>query len=1289
MDAQEVLMSFRSVARLVPVLLVSSLITACPEAREPVIQVQANAIAKTQFDGEWYFQRTVVDTPYETEFTFIGDQGELERIRWRIEENLLIALRSYERIEGSDPDRNPDGEYEGSPVAAWPISSHFDIRRDYNPTTGEEGNVLVENSSDRLWHEREYVRVDWTTNVITNWNFYAQEAVALEPMNYAITDSTAGNAPIVSADYLEITSAFLAEPMSAVDPNFPEDGSIPLCWYFYHFDDCTAAEVVVRNSFMKIEDRDYEAIRWSGTDMELFGYFDVQRWSYDENYETTNTGRRRYQGTWNLWTDTHDGRACEAPEDGATDSCSDVIGSHCDALEGECTTPFRDRGLRTIPFHVSPDLDERLYAVVEDVVGQWNVPFRDTVNGLRYWECVDAGGSDEECTAADVEDLQVVVLCHNPVASGDSASCGSVGTSPRLGDLRYNLIWSAPQPGRGNPFGFGPAQLDPLTGEVVSAAAIIYEAPIRSFAARSRDIIQLINGEIDEDDFVEGNHVADWVAERNAERLGKTPLTPDEVADLAGDVRLRHHDAIPRYDGMERTSAGAARAKRQVQELMSDFAPTDGARDRSRERLDALIGTPIESMLVDDEAILLAGRQPGDAINEAAIDAASPLRAVRDQRRRVASKKRMERNAKRCVYHREFVDPSVQGYAADFAGVDPEEIRWSIIEGVFKGTVAHEMGHTFGLRHNLKGSADPLNYGPEYWDLRDDGNMEVRYLDPESPEEIAASIRQYQTSSVMDYLSRFNSDFTGVQSYDRAAIKYGYGRLMEVFYGDETADAEGCRINDLYQSQLWGESVPMLYDCDTGEPRPFHYTELLDTVGSLDDRLDVPQRLLSDEWGISDFWGSSHDYMVWNDDGFFWWPVVPYKFCSDEFVGSDIDCLYFDEGADLYEIPLDLTERYERNYILHNFARDAQFFNGDGHTWWIWDSFFDPMINFNQWWVLDAQFNVSFLSEEDYSAFYDSDSGYRVLTMGARETYNAFARNLARPIPGSYAQTTDAEGNETWEESFSDSAIDLIGLSQGRFLSTAWDFDQGYFWDDAIQRLGFMGEKILALEALFDPTTYFLGQDQSSDLRRYRVNYSLNFGPQLEDLVGSLITGDQGAFAPYAVDDTVSFPDYAALERALPVGAVPINPAADFTLQLHTMVLALALLPDTFDSGLINSMRIWLDGGVAEIETTRDVVSHNDPDAGLTWEAASYVEGVGHDAVETGIAARMIGRANRLVDLQDANEATIATLDPTNDAAQIASLETDNASLGLELDLHRENLNVLRAIHLELGTLDF
>ena len=91
---------FLRFVRVIPALFVSAVLAGCPEAREPVIQVQANAIAKSQFEGEWYFQRTVIDTPYETEFTFIGDQGELERVRWRVEENLLLALRSYQRVEG-------------------------------------------------------------------------------------------------------------------------------------------------------------------------------------------------------------------------------------------------------------------------------------------------------------------------------------------------------------------------------------------------------------------------------------------------------------------------------------------------------------------------------------------------------------------------------------------------------------------------------------------------------------------------------------------------------------------------------------------------------------------------------------------------------------------------------------------------------------------------------------------------------------------------------------------------------------------------------------------------------------------------------------------------------------------------------------------------------------------------------------------------------------------------------------------------------------------------------------
>ena len=53
------------------------LLSGCPEARDPVDRTQAGAILKSTLDGEFFFQRTVIDTPYETEFTFIGDQGEL------------------------------------------------------------------------------------------------------------------------------------------------------------------------------------------------------------------------------------------------------------------------------------------------------------------------------------------------------------------------------------------------------------------------------------------------------------------------------------------------------------------------------------------------------------------------------------------------------------------------------------------------------------------------------------------------------------------------------------------------------------------------------------------------------------------------------------------------------------------------------------------------------------------------------------------------------------------------------------------------------------------------------------------------------------------------------------------------------------------------------------------------------------------------------------------------------------------------------------------------------------
>ena len=1283
-------------------------LTSCPEARPPVDQTQANAILKTAFDGEWYFQRTVVDTPYETEFTFVGDQGELERIEWRIEENLLLAVRSYVRYDGTEEADDGDGNGEGQPIAAWPITEHFDIRRDYNTVTGEEYNVLVENSSDRQWYERDYIRVDWSTQVITNWNFYAPNAVELESMNIAITDPNDPNAPVVEDGYLEITSAFLASPITAYDEWW---GDIPLCWFFYVFDDCTAAEVTVRNSFLRVDDRDYEAAEWSGIDMELFGYFDVSRFSYDESYGPTNSGRQRYQSRWNIWDDTHDSRACESDEE-----CVDeeVAGWTCDEIDGRCARPYRDRGVRKIVYYGSPGLDPRLAEVSRTVVDQWNAPMRDTVNALRYHECLDEGWDEDTCDSEIDDSVEVFGWCpNNPVIDGDPAYCGAVGFAPRLGDIRYNFLYSHDNPGLGNPFGFGPAQLDPLTGEVISAAAITYTAEVTAYAAWARDMILLINGELDEATFIDGENVSDWVEGRSAALYEQPVYTPEEAERLAGKVDLRHKATIPDLSPPTRDKATMIEARQQARETLRTHPAVDADLSQARARLDALVGSPVEELMITEEAMLAAATLPGTPLDEATMDQVSPIRRVRDQRLRAARQARLARNGSgpRCAYFREFVDPSVEGYAHEYAGVDPEEIQWDLVEGLYRGTMAHEMGHTLGLRHNLEGSHDAHNYHPEYWALREaDGTLEPRYLDPETEEEIEGRIREYQTSSVMDYLSRFNSDHLGVSHYDQAAIKFGYGRVMEVFNDDWAWDT-GWLLNDHYLAHVFGYPMPLNYD-DQDQLYGLHYTEYYDLVFDLEARVDVPQHKLVDGNGIAEYYDSPHTYMT-TADGY---PVVPYEFCSDEYAGSGITCLYFDEGADLYEIPVDLAQRYERYYIMTNFGRDRLWFGPDAYMWRVWDSYFDPMVSLNQWWILWSQDFYATEDAENVEAFLASPTGFGPFTMGIRETFNVFARTLARPEPGGYYEMVDTDGNLSWEPLWWSEDFE-IGLDEGRYLATDWDYDEGYFWDEVVHHVGYFTDKTLAMEALFDPTTYFLGQDTSADLRRYRVNYGLNFFDPLMELVGDVIVGDKAGFAPYNVDGTVVFPDYADYPVTPPPGALPINPNADFTIQFHTMVMALALLPDTFESEIIDSSRIWLVGSGDEIETVLPTVLHTDPDSGLTYEAISYPDADTDE--ERGVAARLILRANHLQwlleedvpsgargddddsagddddsagDDDDSGPADDddAADDDDDDDDSAPLLDEDEAALvGEELRLLRENLNLLLAIHDELGSLDF
>ena len=215
----------------------------CNQAQPPVNRVQPNVVDKAGFQGEWYFLQTVIDTPYTASYTFVGEQGDTYKIRWEIQEDYLIARRSHEHIRGSEGEGIATGTEDGAAIAMYRIESHFDVRRQYNPVTGEEQNVIVENTSDRPWNEREFMRIDWSQNLITNNEFLVGarlfDGIQSEPVSYYVQEGDHPHAPKFETRtaatgqdelyYIDIVNKMFVRPTNSYIEGF---GEIPTCFLF-------------------------------------------------------------------------------------------------------------------------------------------------------------------------------------------------------------------------------------------------------------------------------------------------------------------------------------------------------------------------------------------------------------------------------------------------------------------------------------------------------------------------------------------------------------------------------------------------------------------------------------------------------------------------------------------------------------------------------------------------------------------------------------------------------------------------------------------------------------------------------------------------------------------------------------------------------------------------------------------------------------------------------------------------------------------------------------------------
>lgn len=761
----------------------------CAEQRAPINRVQANALAKSFFvgenlastedDPEFFMRPTVVDVGFGSDasglFTSTYAQP-VSRIKWEIAEDLLIARLTHELIEDADGHGSVRTN-NGVVAAAFAITSHFDIRRSYNTATGEETNVIEENTSDRPWFEREYFRVDWSKNLVTDtYDFDLLSmlgilgGVEFSPLSYDTSEPGTEDAPVFDPEmgYFDVTTRVYAIPKILETPY----GTYPACYFngevsggTYPIGNCNPTEVKVRHAFRRIVPEDYEPKDWNYERFSMFGAFYEERRGYDAEYGVVDAKWYRFGSFYNIWSRSHVEIPCntvattpigESPtrdvdENGTDDECTAAPpGSRCDPIVQKCTLPYAQRATRVIPWYFGPDQDPELFDVTAQATGEWDMALRTAVQTGRLTECRRTNGASIQaidkaaCDAAFPTDEAsvraavppILVLCHNPVVAGDPEACGPVGRKARLGDLRYNFVNAIPTPQSGSPWGIMVDGVDPLSGAKVQASINVWDSVTKSAAQSAVDVIRWLNGELAEEDIKSGAYINQYALSGDLKEKNLYDfhtLSREQV-----EARVRGLDPSTAIAGSTKPSAIPAMTARELEKkgaaaFQALYGEPDDPGPKIEARYAAALGSPIEDELLTANMKELAGIDPAMPVDDVVRAHASPLRKGDLSRQLDLERLRDQRLAERGICMLEAPEPTAFVGLAKIMKekfpIDPNEtpaqtydrvvrMRDYLRKKLYYGVVLHEMGHSIGLRHNFVGSYDAFNFRPQYWQLR-------------------------------------------------------------------------------------------------------------------------------------------------------------------------------------------------------------------------------------------------------------------------------------------------------------------------------------------------------------------------------------------------------------------------------------------------------------------------------------------------------------------------------------------------------------------------------------------
>lgn len=1204
---------------------------------------------------EWYYRATVVDTPTNTEAAAIaaGHWLHPDVLRFELTEKYLIGWRSHATVPGTENDLQPGAKehYRGVPVAVFAITDHFDIAREYDALTSERSNVISENH-DRTWDKRRYIRIDFTKNLARDVKReddyaaqWATESLATD-VAYAVGQDDPANPKRSRFEdgYFEVTTR------QGVKVDFMSFVGAHGQGYSY---DNASPVVDIRSSFKKKNaNPDYEALAYpdqvylidekgkeirdkrgfSKTEKiwEKFGFYrnsfsGQQNWDQRRGIAESNLNHNITR--FNVWKETYrNGVLIPLEQREPKPIVYYTSVEHPNSLleASQRVASAWDRTFKEMVFYAQPGK----YKKIEDVPQMW-ILHENSCNArnVKNWlNALDQDARDAIVSKAgfEIDDIIARIDAANDPKSTKSFTdlhneesqakadlerlCSSLEyytarhkepfRYQRSGDLRFNLMNLITKQAQTPWSGLGPMYADTLTGEIIQAQANVNLWYIDRRAAWASRQIDLMNGQIDMSNILFGTDIKKAMSDKRAELRETMLLEPSEEALRKLDQRF-----------LELRRSGS---------LLVELSPKQAE---------------VRSKIVDQEEVetrLFAGEKE---MKEEMFSRISLSKEDNLLESFLFNEEQKAALSKFPIDPPEIIDPLVIGLAIKYRDLGSKERFYRIRNEIYTAVMLHEIGHNMGLAHNMAGSSDALNYGPEFWQMQSlpsDLDAALTLVKNDEQRKLIDDCKKFSSSytvttqeclgqdeimssSIMDYHAAWNSDFGGLGAYDRAAIKFGYAQLVETF------PKEAMQLDATSQSlKKWLE---------------------------LNDWKKIPTQLVK---GVENIHNRTHEKYEWQSvyarKPF---PVnaVPYRYCIDSSGRMGPFCKAFDFGPDMRSQAKWNEIKYWQHYYFTHFASDRLLsYNFDLNP--IVNRELGIMADYTQimrWFYFLRATNPDFVGS-------DAEKDFLSATISG---LNHFAHVIGHPVSGQHASVPSFYGESGRNASASDDRLvpsqilmpwgkidpcvqqNVAQVTQkipvspkpGYLLSNVKLGDGRPFYLELTQEyedrnLAYVGSffgKLYAGFFLSNPTSWFPRTDATSEPRAYAINWHRLFPKEVGKLFHDVITENWSQLGP-AVDAKGNFThrnlvDPVTLKSPNYEGFWTVMPSVSSFLPYRAMFYSAALLSGNKTSQLdpIHSMNVSVDGGIGDLQTNRlldaqDQVTFRHPQTGSTYRALNVGE---------------------------------------------------------------------------------